>query len=813
MVLTLEQIRQDYALYAGTFLRIKSWDLTVKPLILNPAQLVIDYYRKLQESKGLPIRILILKGRQMGVSTYCQGYAFWRVMQPLTSCITIAHDLDSTNRIFGMAKFFYDNLPIELKPMKRYSNRKELVFENPDEKTRDSKPGLRSTIEIRTAGNIGSGKGITINVLHISEIAMYRQPELIGSALMPAVPPTTESAILIESTAHILGYWFREQWDQAKTGQSEFVPIFLPWTMESRYSLTGRTKAEWLERRPLDDYEKELMEIHGLDGGHIAFRRMKIAELQSEDIFRQEFPLTDEEAWITVGNPLIPGEVIRRLETLSMPGVVGEYIGPQLGFVPARDGRLMLWEPPAKGVEYTIGVDTSQGADDSDPSAIQVITSGKQQKQVARWTGRIDPIALAPFIVNLGRWYNEAMVCVETNGTGLMTQRAVQEHGYANLYRWRYLDKIGTGITERIGWYCTAPETPILTADLRWLAAEAVSVGDELFAVDEDAPVKGLQRRLRIGLVEAVDEMLAQRVRVITDQGEITVSDNHPFLVRPYATWGFVWREAHTLRAGDVLKWTGLWDAQGSYEAGRLSAFLDGEGYLVKGAGSEVGISQARGEVADDIVRLFRRLGYEPSIRESTPPRSRTPMLSIGIRDLMRGLRLLGEMRPLRLLRDMRTKWFGRLTIHGLGTARVVAVLPDGHGAVSAIQTSTRTLVTGGFISHNTSSSNKPALVGSFRHVLLSGKLIPRDPSTLAELKTFVSDARGGAQAAPGMHDDLVMALAIASMCDTLASGASGWAYESPQWREQTEIEKLDPRTHDLMPGPHSYPQRDWRTS
>lgn len=188
-------------------------------------------------------------------------------------------------------------------------------------------------------------------------------------------------------------------------------------------------------------------------------------------------------------------------------------------------------------------------------------------------------------------------------------------------------------------------------------------------------------------------------------------------------------------------------------------------------------------------------------------------MLSIGIRDLMRGLRLLGEMRPLRLLRDMRTKWFGRLTIHGLGTARVVAVLPDGHGAVSAIQTNTRTLVTGGFISHNTSSSNKPALVGSFRHVLLSGKLIPRDPSTLAELKTFVSDARGGAQAAPGMHDDLVMALAIASMCDTLASGASGWAYESPQWREQTEIEKLDPRTHDLMPGPHSYPQRDWRTS
>lgn len=565
MALTLEQIKSDFSLYAGTFLKVRSWDLTVQPLVLNPAQLVIDHYRKQQEQKGLPIRLIILKGRQMGVSTYCQGYAFWRVMQPLHSCITIAHDLDSTNRIFNMAKFFYDNLPTDIRPMKRYSNRKELVFENPDEKTRDANPGLRSTIEIRTAGNIGSGKGLTINVLHVSEIAVYRQPEMIASALYPAVPPTEHSAILIESTAHILGYWFREQWDQAKEGQSEFIPIFLPWTLEPRYSLSGRSKQEWIERRPLDEYERRLVEVYGLTEGHLAFRRMKISELQSEDLFRQEFPLTDEEAWITVGNPLIPAEIIRRLDAVALSGVVGEYIGPQVGFVPAKDGRLMLWEPPRKGVQYVIGVDTSQGADDSDPSAIQVITSGKQQKQVARWHGKIDPITLAPIVENLGRWYNEALVCVEINNTGLMTQRALQERGYVNLYRWRYLDKIGTGITERIGWY--------------------------------------------------------------------------------------------------------------------------------------------------------------------------------------------------------------------------------------------------------TSSSNKPALVGSFRHSLLSGRLVVRDSATVAELKTFVTDARGGASAAPGMHDDLVMALAIASMCDTLSGGESGWAHESPEWAARQEHEKLDPITHDLMPGPHTIQQRDWRTS
>lgn len=560
--LTLNQVIRDFRLYAGTLMKVRSWDLTVKPLVMNPAQQVIYARMAEQQSRGLPVRIIILKGRQMGISTFCQGYSFWRAMNPLTSCMTIAHDLESTTRIFDMAKFFYDNLPMDLKPLKRYSNRKELVFENPDERARSLNPGLRSRIEIRTAGNIGSGKGLTLNVLHISEIAMYRQPEMIASSLFPAVPPTAESAILIESTAHIMGYWFREQWNLSKDGQSGFIPIFLPWWLEPRYCLKGFVREEYLNRGPLDDYEKEMMERFELQPGHIAFRRMKMEELQSEDLFRQEYPLTDEEAWITVGNPLIPAEVLRRMEAGAIPGTMGDYIGKQLGFVPNKGGHLTLWEPPQEEQNYVIGVDTSQGADDSDPSCVQVITSGKQQRQVAAWHGRSDPIALAPIVEALGRWYNEAMVCVEINGTGLIAQTALKERGYVNFYRWRYLDKVGTGISERIGWY--------------------------------------------------------------------------------------------------------------------------------------------------------------------------------------------------------------------------------------------------------TSSSNKPALVGSLRHHVLSGLLVIRDPETVNEMKTFVTDQRGGAQAAPGMYDDRVMSLAIASMCDTLAGGTSGWAHQTPEYEESKEVK--DPRTHDLMPGPWSPAERDWRS-
>jgi hypothetical protein len=414
----------------------------------------------------MPPRMIVLKGRQLGSSTFCQAYSFWKAMKPNTTCMCIAHDLESTTRIFEMAKFFYENLPTDVRPMKRYSNRKELVLENPDERTRPMNPGLRSKIEIRTAGNVGSGKGLTLHVLHASEVAMYEQPDLVWSSLTPAVPYNVESAIFIESTAHLMGQWFRDFWFRSKRGETGYTPIFLPWYLAPEYSLDGVAKEIFLSREVITEEERDLMRRFDLSEGQMAWRRSKIDELRgSVDLFRQDYPLTDEEAFIAVGSPLLPYELIDALRAQAFPGVSGEMVGRN--FTPSPKGRLQVWKPPREDKYYVIGVDTSQGAEGSDPACIQVVEGGPVQEQVACWHGRIGAIEMAEIVEALAVWYNHALVAPEVNNTGISLLTTLRERGVVTIYRWRYLDRTGSGITPRYGWFTTPSSKPTLISSFR----------------------------------------------------------------------------------------------------------------------------------------------------------------------------------------------------------------------------------------------------------------------------------------------------------------------------------------------------------
>lgn len=81
-------------------------------------------------------------------------------------------------------------------------------------------------------------------------------------------------------------------WRAAESGDSEFMPVFLPWSIESSYRET-----------PPEDFkpspeETRLAELHKLDNEQLYWRRLKIAELRSEDLFKREYPLTPSEAFM-----------------------------------------------------------------------------------------------------------------------------------------------------------------------------------------------------------------------------------------------------------------------------------------------------------------------------------------------------------------------------------------------------------------------------------------------------------------------------------------------------------------------------------
>src|SRR5262249_19754022 len=120
------------------------------------------------------------------------------------------------------------------------------------------------------------------------------------------VPDMDGTEVILETTANSYND-FHKLWRKAEAGESEFVPVFLPWSLATEY----RTK-------PGDDFkmtadEKQLAERHKLDPEQIAWRRAKISQLGSEEYFVQEYPLTSAEAFIAAQfDSFIPAELILR---------------------------------------------------------------------------------------------------------------------------------------------------------------------------------------------------------------------------------------------------------------------------------------------------------------------------------------------------------------------------------------------------------------------------------------------------------------------------------------------------------------------
>ena len=189
--------------YIEEYVKIRDKNSNIIPLIFNEPQL--KYYNTIKELKkqGKPVRIIILKARQMGFSTATEAI-FFKETATKTNVNTaiVAHKEDSTTNLFNMSKLMYNQLPEVLKPEKKNSNAKELVFNNKDG------TGLNSKIKCMTAGGDGVGRSDTINNLHLSELAFWqgdKKQTLLG--LLQAVPNTPNTMIVIESTANGFEYF------------------------------------------------------------------------------------------------------------------------------------------------------------------------------------------------------------------------------------------------------------------------------------------------------------------------------------------------------------------------------------------------------------------------------------------------------------------------------------------------------------------------------------------------------------------------------------------------------------------------------
>ena len=122
----------DFEVYAEKCIRIKTKAGTLLPLKFNIHQKRVWFTILYMVSKGMPIRIILLKARQVGGTTFFTALVYWLTANDYyKSSMSVAHDDPTTKKIFMMVRTYHEKLPEVLRPMTKHSSAKELLFENP----------------------------------------------------------------------------------------------------------------------------------------------------------------------------------------------------------------------------------------------------------------------------------------------------------------------------------------------------------------------------------------------------------------------------------------------------------------------------------------------------------------------------------------------------------------------------------------------------------------------------------------------------------------------------------------------------------
>lgn len=461
MIEKLKKLKHEFKYYAPRMLKIRTKDGQLLPFKFNNMQLKIDAEIERQRALGKPVRIVILKYRQGGASTYTEGRIFHSTsMNEFTNSLIVAHEEDASTNLFSMSKLYYDELPAPLKPMKKSSNAKEVVFENPtlDPKEKQNNPGLRSRIKIATANNMGAGRSSTTHNLHASEVAFWRDGKTIMLGLMQAVPNTPNTMVILESTANGVGGYFYDEWQRAKNGESDFVALFFAWFEEPQYEMDvphdfipTHEEMDMMQRFPDITYRK------------LVWRRWCIKNNCGGDAeqFKQEYPSDDMEAFLVSGRPRFDIPVLREYLDKCVDGKRGylERVAGRIQFIPDPKGYLEVWKTPKR--DHYIGADVAKGLVTGDASAAPVWDDDYNLN--ALWHGRIDPDLFADQLYMLGTWYNEALLAVEENNHGLSVLNKLKMD-YNNLYYRTSHNKLTDESKKELGWY-TSEQTKKLAID------------------------------------------------------------------------------------------------------------------------------------------------------------------------------------------------------------------------------------------------------------------------------------------------------------------------------------------------------------
>jgi len=398
----LDKIK-DPKFYLENFCKIKTKEKGLQPFILNDAQ------KDLFNSLNTDQRIIILKSRQLGMSTAVAGYFYHKtITTPGTNTALIGYNSDLTSELLDKIKTFYRTTPDQLKPTIHYNSKHEISFPKIDSKI----------IVLPSTENVG--RGYTLNYCLCTELAFWEKAE----EKMASLEATAEKGtIVVESTPNGVANLYHRIWSSKNNGY------------------TKKEYGWWW------GYSREEVDL--------------IARRMNDPLrFAQEYNLE----FLSSGRPVFDYNVVRK-QRMNLLNVGDEY--PEASGKKVREEEgFIIYSDPDKDHLYVMGVDVSEGVQGGDYS-VAIIFDRNTGEEVAMYRGLIAPDRLAELCSKFGKIYNNALLVVEVNNHGLTTLTVLKQLSYPSLYyRPTKFETIGVSYTDKLGWRTTKLTRIILIDDL-----------------------------------------------------------------------------------------------------------------------------------------------------------------------------------------------------------------------------------------------------------------------------------------------------------------------------------------------------------
>lgn len=520
LLASTEKALESFEFFCKNCVKIRDKQGIVRPFVLNSSQQkVLGIIRK-QEKKGQPVRVIVLKARQMGISTLIEIYLLWRTLrQNNKKTLEMAHEkTQSAPHIYDISRFAIKNLPPWFRAC---TGLKETYF------TKDGVTfNTGSEIAISSSDSNNPGRSLTLNFVHLSEAAFYEDGYRITAPLFSSMPKTADTVVMIESTGNGPAGYFYDVYQRAKSGKNDYAAVFLPWYEHAEY------------RKGVPDgvavhCPQELEPLHEqgiIDDEQLYWRQWTIDNdfNGDENVFHIEYPSSEAEAWMSnASNVFSPAAVYaRQTEIEHVPyregmlqlSIQSEFDPTQslVKFVPIQEGPLHIYVPPQDGRIYVIGADVGSGVanEDGDPSCADVVDVASGE-QVAHLHEVEEPQRFAFDLYALGYYYGFCMLAPEiTGGHGLAVVNWLKDHGYYMIYKRRVFDSVNNIWTEKLGWNTSRRTKDFLIDGLRAAFLNGEVIINERGTLNE--MLSFVEKKLRSGKRELAAISGAKDDRVIS---------------------------------------------------------------------------------------------------------------------------------------------------------------------------------------------------------------------------------------------------------------------------------------------------------